>query len=271
MPDENTHGMIVAAAGQTAAGEQTIGQIVLPVDGPWIIHGLFGQIVSATATAAEATGGYMRFDAASGDIEPNPAPSKWPVICNGSALGATIDQMACALQMYDVNWVAPGRATINLIFNNTVAATVAPQIVMGILFGKAIPQKKPFLYCDTVRVTTNSAADTAIGTITLSERATRITGLMGVLLNDGVLTTAEELIGFFRLASDDINLVPAQYPFPMAYSAGLGALIQAGPWIPSGFISVDIPVIGGARINAFVDLNTAITTAAEVQVYIAYE
>jgi hypothetical protein len=271
MADENTHGLIVAAAGQTAAGEQTLGTVTLPADGPWIIHNVFGQIVSATATAAEATGGYMRFDAASGDISPNPAPSKWPVICNGSTLGATIDQGGCALQMYPVQWEAPGRATVSMIFNNTVAATVAPQIVMGILFGKSVPEPHPFRFCDTVRVTTNSAADTAIGTITLSEKATKITGLMGVLLNDGVLTTAEELIGFFRLASDDIDLVPAQFPFPMAYSAGLGALIQAGPWMPSGFIPVDIPVVGGARINTFVDLNTAITNAAEVQVYIAYE
>ena len=92
-----------------------------------------------------------------------------------------------------------------------------------------------------------------------------------MLINDGVLTTAEELIGFFRLASDDIDLVPAQYPFPMGYSAGLGALIMSGPFIPSDLIPVDIPVIGGARINCFVDLNTAVTTAAEVQVYIAYE
>jgi hypothetical protein len=271
MADENTHGLLFSGAGQTAAGEQVLGTLTLPADGPWIIHNVFGQIVSATATAAEATGGYMRFDAASGDIDPNPAPSKWPVISNGSALGATIDVQGCALQMYDVLWNAPGRATINCIFNNTVAATVAPQIVMGVLFGKSVPEKRRSLFCDTCRVTTNSAADTAIGTITLSEKAKRITGIMGVLINDGVLTTAEELIGFFRLASDDVNLVPAQYPFPMAYSAGLGALIMGGGFIPSGFIPVDIPVPGGARINCFVDLNTAVTTAAEVQVYLAFE
>ena len=140
MADENTHGLIIAAAGQTAAGEQTLGTLTLPADGPWIIHDVFGQIVSATATAAEATGGYMRFDAASGDVTPNPAPSKWPVICNGSALGATIDQSGCALQRFPCYGTAPGRATINCVFNNTVAATVAPQIVMGILFGKSVPE-----------------------------------------------------------------------------------------------------------------------------------
>lgn len=271
MPNDNTHGMIIAAAGQVAAGEQLLGTITLPAEGPWIIHNVFGQIVPVTPTAGEGVGGYMMFTAASGDINPNPAPSRWPVICNSASLGATLDQPCCALHMYPVNWEAPGRATINMIFNNTPAATAIPQIVMGILFGKSIPEKKPFLFCDTVRVQTNSAADTAVGTITLSEKATRITGLMGVIFLDGVLVTVQTLLGFFRLASDDIDLVPAQYPFPMAFGGGLGALIQGGPTFPKEFIPVDIPVVGGARINCFVDLNVATTNNAEVQIYIAYE
>jgi hypothetical protein len=271
MADENTHGLIVAAAGQVAAGEQILGTVTLPADGPWIIHNVFGQIVATTPTAAEGVGGYMRFDAASGDIDPNPAPSKWPVVSNSASLGATIDQSNCSLKMYPVNWQAPGRATINMIFNNTVAATAIPQIVMGIMFGKSIPEKKRFLFCDTVRVQTNSAADTAIGTITLSEKATRITGLMGLLFMDGVVTTVQSLLGFFRLASDDIDLVPAQYPFPMAIGGGLGALIQGPDVQNTAFLPVDIPVVGGARINCFVDLNVATTNNAEVHVYIAYE
>ncbi len=271
MADENTHGMIVTGASQTAAGEAVLGNIILPADGPWIIHHIFGQVANATATAAEAAAGYFRVEAASGDISPNPAPSRWPLIAGGSTLGATIDVQSCPLQIYPVNWTAPGRASINMIHNNTALSTVAQQLVLGIMFGKAIPEKKPMIYCDLVRVATNSAALTAIGQIVLSENATRITGIMGVLVSDGVLVTAEECIGFFQLQSDDINIVPAQYPFQMAYSAGLGALIQGGSWMGSSFLPVDIPVVAGARINAFVDLNTALTNAAEVQVYIAYE
>jgi hypothetical protein len=271
MPDENTHGLLIAAAGQAAAGELNLGTLTLPVDGPWIIHHIYGQVVNATGTAAEALTGYMRFDARSGDITPNPAPSRWPIVSNGGMLGATIDVQTCPLQMYPVNWTAPGRATIDCIFNNVGASTVAPQVVMGIIFGKTIPESNRHAFCDIMNTTITAAADTAVGTITLSEKATRITGIMGTLVQDGVLVTAEELIGFFRLASDDINLVPAQFPFPAAFSAGLGALIQGGPWPYSKFIDVDIPVIGGARINGFVDLNTAVTNPAQVAIYIAYE
>lgn len=271
MPDENTHGLIVAAAGQIAAGEQILGTITLPADGPWIIHNVFAQIAAVTPTAAEGLGGYFRFDAASGDVDPNPAPSKWPCIAYGATLGATIDQAVCELHNFPVLWNAPGRATINCIFNNTVAATAIPQIVMGIMFGKAVPTDKRFLFCDTVRVQTNSAADAAVGTITLSEKSTRITGLCGLLQMDGVVVTAQCLLGFFRLASDDIDLVPAQFPFTAAYSGGLGILIQGGNPIAANFLPVDIPVVGGARINCFVDLNVAVTNNAEVQIFIAYE
>ena len=271
MADENTHGMIVAAAGQVAAGEQNLGTLTLPADGPWLIHHIFGQIAATTPTAAEGVGGYMRFDAASGDISPNPAPSHWPVISNSASLGATIDQQSCPLAIYPVVWEAPGRATINCIFNNRVAATAIPQVVMGILFGKTRPEQKPFKFCDSVAVATNSAADTAVGTITLSEKATRILGVCGTLIMDGVVTTVQSLIGFFRLASDDLDLVPAQFPFPLAIGGGLGALIQGANHPPIQFLPVDIPVVGGARINCFVDLNVAVTNNAHVQVFIAYE
>jgi hypothetical protein len=79
------------------------------------------------------------------------------------------------------------------------------------------------------------------------------------------------LIGFFRLASDDVKLPPMQLPFNNVYGAGLGALIQGGNQGRIDYIPVDIPVQGGARINAFVDLNTAVTNAADCEIFIAYE
>lgn len=271
MPDENTHGMIVAAAAQAAAGELLIGQIILPADGPWLIHDVFGQIASVTHTTAESVGGYMRIRAASGDVTPNPAPSVWPVAANGSGLLVTGMQLGCALHKYPVLWEAPGRATIQFLFNNISGTAAAPQVVLGVLFGKTVPEIKRFLYCDQVQALINSAADTLIGTITLPEKATKITGVMGILAQDGLVVTAEELLGFFRLESDDINLAPSQFPFPLAFSAGLGAQIDPTPFPPLEFIPVDIPIVGGARIDCFCDLNTAVTTPANVQVFLAFE
>jgi len=271
MADDNTHGMIVAGAAQALAGELIIGQIVLPAGGPWLIHDVFGQVVSATHTTAEHVGGYMRIRAASGDITPNPAPSVWPVSAQGSGLLVTGDQLGCALHKYPVLWEAPGRATVEFIFNNISGTAVAPQVVLGILFGKTLPEVKRFLYCDQVRAAINAAADTLVGTITLPEKATKITGVMGVLAQDGLVVAGEELLGFFRLESDDANLVPSEFPFPLAFSAGLGAQITGSPFPPLSFIPVDIPVVAGARIDCYCDLNTAVTTVANVQVFLAFE
>lgn len=264
--------MIVAGAASIAAGDTNLGTIELPQrdSGSWLIHKIFCQVVHPTATAAEAVGGDLRLSPAQGEVTPNPAPSRIPVFSAGSSLGATIDVSPCPLQIYDVEYTASGQARIDLIYNNAIAATVAAQVVAGIMFGDERPVATPFNFIDRVRTTVTAAADTAIGTITLSQNATAIVGILGILQQDGVLTTAEELIGFFRMASDDVKLVPAQYPFNTVFSAGLGALIKGGDQGQIHFIPTNIPVPKGARIDCFSDLSTAVTTAADVEIFIAY-
>ena len=266
-----THGQIVTLAGGTAAGNTTIGSITLPAGGPWLIHDVHVQAAAATATAGEALIGTIEIDAASGDLTPSPAPALFPCLGSASFLGAVADVSSCPLSLFPVAWSAPGKATLNLIWNNPTTMTVAPIIQAGIMYGKTRPVVTPMPFCDRVRAAVTSAADTSVGTITLAEKAKRIVAICGILTQDGVLTTAEELIGFLRLASDDIELVPAQFPFNQVYSAGLGATIFNGAPSPIRFIPVDIPVPGGARIDCFVDLFTAVTNACEVQIFIGYE
>jgi hypothetical protein len=185
-------------------------------------------------------------------------------------LGATIDSSCNQTRVYDVEYEAAGKSVIDLIYHEQSAVTAATQVALGIIFGKTRPENVPFSFVDTVRAAVTSAADTSIGTITISEKATEIVAVGCVLAQDGVLTTGEELLGFFRLASDDVKMPPAQFPCGCGFSAGLGALInQAGMSMPY-MIPVKIPVTGGARIDCFIDLNTAVTNAAEVEIYIAY-
>lgn len=268
-----THSMIVTGAASAAAGDTTIGNIELPQreSGNWIIHHVFGQVVRATATAAESVGGHMRLSPTQGELEPHPAPSRFPLFESGSFLGATADVSVCPLHIYEVEYAATGQARIDLIYNNAIAATAGAQVVLGILFGDERPEKRPIRFVDRVRTTVTSAADTSIGTITLSQNAVRIVGVAGILQQDGVLVAGEELIGFFRLSSDDVKLVPAQYPFNAAFGAGLGVTIEGGNQPKIDFLPVDIEVPKGARIDCFVDLNTAVTNGADVEIFIAYE
>lgn len=269
--EENTHGMAAGLTGQAAAGEKTIATLTLPADGPWILHHVWAQVVAATQTAAESVGGYIKIESVAGDLEPNPAPAKYPIFAQGSLLGATARQVACPLQMYPIRFDAPGKAQLKLIFGSDLGDTVAPEVVCGIIFGKSVPEEKPLQFCDSVQANITVGTDTTVGTITLSERSTRITGVCGVAIQNGVITTVEELIGFWRMASDDINLIPAQFPFAAAFNGGLGALIGPADMPPYKFIPVDIPVPSGARVNIFCDLNTAVTNAADIHIFLAYE
>lgn len=268
---EGTHGMVLAHALATTAIETSLGTITLPADGPWTVFGVWCQAVDATATAAESLSGFIKIESVAGDLEPNPAPAKFPMQGHGSFLGATGDQGMCPLEIFPVEYSCPGKAQLSLKVTQDDACTAAPQAIAGILFGRGIPDKRRIKFCDSVQTTVTSASDTSVGTITLSEGASRIVGIQGQLLQSNVLTAGEEVLGFFRIASDDVNVVPLQLPFNCAWGAGVGALINTvgTPHFP--FIDVDIPVVAGARLDCYVDLNTAVTNAATVRIFVAYE
>jgi len=264
------HGSVLASAAGTAAGDTDLGDITLPAGGPWKITGMWGQVAPATGTAAELIGGYLQLQSKSGDISPDPNPCKVPVPKMGSFLGATGDRQHCPLVVYPLDFEAAGKSVIDLIYHQDIACTVAPQVVAGILYSSKDSEPEIPRYCDRVRTTVTANTDTSIGTITLSEKATKIVGITCELTQDGVLVAGEELLGFFRLSSDDMNLVPAQFPSTMAWGAGLGATIGGGSPAPVMPVPLDIEVPGGARIDCFVDLNTAVTNAAQASVSIFY-
>ena len=228
------------------------------------------QVVQATGTVAEAISGSFILGSVSGDITPDPAPGTYPITAGGSRLGATSDVMTCPLEVYPTNLSAMGKAAISLSFVNHLGNAVAPQCAAGIIFSKQIPAVTPLVFSDVVSGAITANTETQLGTITISEKATRLVGIKATLMQDGVLVTAEELIGTIRIASDDVDLTPGQFPFSAAHGAGLGALITGGMSFPTPYIALDSPLEGGSRIDCFAILNTAVTNAASAQVAIAY-
>lgn len=271
--EADTHAQAVAGAASTAAGDTIVSgaAITLPAGGPWKIFQVWCQVAAATATAADGFGGHFRLNASSGDLEPNPAPSRFPTGQGGSFLGATNDQRMNPLNLIDVEYEAAGKAVIEFIYNEATAQTVANQVVGGIIFGKTRPVNEPIRFIDRVRAQQTAVADTLLGTITISEKATQITHVGCTIAQDNVITAGEELLGYFRLDSDDMDLAPAQYPCSAAFSAGLGALISQTQFCVPKLIPVIMPVIGGARVNCYIKLNTAVTNAAEVEIFVAYK
>ncbi len=272
MAADSSHGLVRVAATVATVVETQIGaDIQVPVRaGGWMINDISGQVVRQTASPAVSIGGTMRIFAPSGDLTPDPAPAHRPVYESGSLLNTTSGVSACPIWRYPTEINASGLATIELFSTNAIASAVAPIWAVGVHFAPAIVVPQRPLFGEFVRATQSALARTLVGTITLSEKAQKITEIMGIISQDGVLTTAEELIGFFDLASDDIELAPSQWLFNTAFGAGIGATIASGYHSVRNPYLVDIPVVGGARIDCSITLTTAVTNPADVMIYIGY-
>lgn len=269
----STHALAVTGTGGTSALAQTqIGSdITLPAGGPWTIFGLWGQVAKVSTIPDQGTGGALIIRSLSGDITPDPAPGTYPMIGTPVSESANVAISAVPLNIYKMNLSAAGKSVIRLDYLNQLAITTGSIVAGGIIFGDSIPENKPLLFCDGVRASFASAAETSIGTITLAEKATKIVGIFCDLNKGDAATAGEAIMATVRLDSADVMLPPAQYPCNRAFNASDGTAVGQSSVAQSQFIAVDIPVVGGARINVFATTTVSVTGNADVQVYLAYE
>lgn len=267
-----THGLITTGTGGTAAEAKTqIGSnLTMPAGGPWEIQYIWGQVARSAGVANEGTGGHLIIDALSGDLDPDPAPGKYPMMGSAVQSSANAQVGVMPLNLWRVSWQAAGKAVISLSYQNQLAITAAPNVAAGVIFGDEPPADAPLVFCDGVYESFAATAETSIGTITLSEKATRIVGLLAVLQKGDAVTVDEEILATVRLTSDDVSLAPAQFPCCFAYNPADGT--PAGnPSMPQAqFIPMNIPVPGGGRVQAYATTTGSVTGNADVRVYLAY-
>lgn len=272
MAAPSSHGLVRVAATVATVVETQIGtNLELPTqDSGWALNELTMYVARQTATGPENTGGSIRMQSDSGDMTPDPAPSRWPVYSDDSFLGATAPVGICPLHRYPIELSAAGKGDIGFYATNSIADTAAPIYGVGLHFAPEIIVPKRPRFSNFVRGLQTSAVRTQIGTITLSEKATEITAILGILSQNGTLTTGEELIGFFDLSSEDVEVIPSQWLFNDVAGAGIGATIGGKIHFPPNPHQVFIPVPGGARIDCFVTLTTAVTNPADVMICLMY-
>ena len=268
-----THGLAVRGTGGTAALATTqIGSdITLPAGGPWIIHGVWAQVAKVTTIPDQGTGGDLIVSAVSGDLEPDPAPGTYPLIGAPGNPSANEGIAAVPLNIWETNWTAAGKAVIRLNYRQQLAISTASALAAGIIFSDAIPERRPLRFVDVVRGSFASATEQSLGTITVAEKATRIVGLLADLNKGDAVTAAEAIMATIRLDSDDIKLPPAQFPCNRAFDAADGTPVGPSGVAQSQFIPLDIPVVGGSRINVFAITTQSVTGNADLNVYLAYE
>lgn len=271
MAADSSHGQVIVAAGVATVANTRLGEFTVPArEGGWTMNHVMGQLVPITNTPAEAVNGFFGFTTPTGNFEPSPDPSRFLVAAQSSCLGAVADVPTCPLHRYDIENKIAGNALVGIAVELAIAAATAPIWAVGVHYAPDIVVPKRAFWCDRVRTTVTAAARTLVGRITLSERASEIVGIMGHLIQDGVLVTAEELIGFYDLVSDDVSLQPSEWLFNQAFGAGLGATINGGQIAPPMPHPVSIPVPGGAKIDCFVTLETAVTNGADAEIMILY-
>lgn len=268
-----TYAIARTGTGGTAALATTqIGaNLTLPAGGPWIIHNIWGQVAKRTTVPNEGTGGVLLLNSVSGDINPDPAPGQWPLVGACVSESANCNLAPVPLNLWDTVLNGAGKAQLSLSYINQLAITTASRVACGIIFGDTIPERRRAPFCAYVQDSFASASEQQIGSITLAEKATRITGFMAVLNKGDAATAAEECMATIRLGSQDVKLPPSQYPCNMAFNASDGTAVGQAGMPQSQFIPVDIPVIGGAVIDVFATTTISVTGNADVSVYLAYE
>ncbi len=268
-----THAQAVTGTGGTTALAATqIGSIIsLPAGGPWIIFGIWGQVVKASTVPNEGTGGTLLINSVMGDLSPDPAPGRYPLIGACVSESANAALAAVPLNIWPVNWQAAGKAQITLTYINQLAITTGSLVAAGILYGDSVPAIKPLVFSDVVRASFASAAEQSIGQITLAEKATKIIGILCDLNKGDVPSAGEAILATVRLSSSDVKMSPAVFPCNRAFNASDGTAVGQSATPMSNFIPLDITVKGGARIDVFATTTISVTGNADVQVYLFYE
>jgi hypothetical protein len=268
-----THGLLVTGTGGTTADSRTqIGSnIVLPAGGPWIIHGVWSLIAKDTTVPNEGDGGVLELNSFSGDLDPDPAPGLFPLIgpCISESANSAIS--ANPLQFWKTRLTAAGKAVVQFFYLNDQALTTGSDIAAGIIFGDNEPEERPIVFVDSVQDEWAAATENTIGTITLSEKATRITGILADVNKVDAATAGEPCLVTVRLKSDDIMLPPAQYPGSRAFNASDGTAVGQSSTPLARFIPLDIPVTGGSRIDVYGTSTASVTGNCSCRVFIMYE
>jgi hypothetical protein len=268
-----THAQAQTGTGNTTARaiSQIGSDITLPAGGPWTIFGIWGQVAKITTVPNEGTGGELIFRALSGDLTPDPAPGIYPMVGTAGSSSVNMYNAQFGLNIWPVNWSAAGKSVISLSYRQQLAITSASITAGGILFGDTVPPVRPLKFCDSVQASFASAAEQTIGTITLAEKATRIVGVMADLNKGDATTAAEPMLATVRLASDDVKMPPFVFPCARGFNAADGTAVGGPSSGMQPFIPVDIPVVGGARIDIFATSTQSITGNIDLAVYLAYE
>lgn len=245
--------------------------IILPAGGPWLIYDIWHQSLITLEDGFISTSGFIHLRSISGDIQPDPSPGQFPVSNHFITFAGAIESDLDFINHSKTRLLAPGKSQISL--NHVADKTITPETIysVGILFDKSIPLSRHSPWSARAAKFVSTNRETLLGTIILSEGSKRITSAYFDLFVPSGMFINESLIAQFRLDSDDIEITPAVFPSFRAYTRLGGGFLNFSIASVQTPIILDIPVLGGSRIDVFVTLFVATSTPVLAQGFLTYE
>lgn len=245
--------------------------IVLPANGPWLIHGIWGVTLWSNPTNDNPILGSIGIQSITGDLTPDPTPALFPLPVQQTNTVNDTNILPIPIQIHPINFKAPGNSQISLVTEYIAAGgSIALAHMGGIIFSHNQPQTIPIQRTAMLYKIVVSGAETCLGIIQLPESADLLISISTIACFAAAPVANEPLIGFIRLQSDDEALQPAEFPISFALSgpAGLVRINLTPP--PVLTIPLDTQVPPGSRISVYATFPAWVTTSIHVKCYLNY-
>lgn len=123
--------------------------------------------------------------------------------------------------------------------------------------------------CKVQSSTLTASGDTTktlIDTVTVPQGVKKLVGVVHQHAGAATLTSGEPVTGLFELESDDLPMVPMQFP-----TATIDILTSGACALNPFIWPVDVPVVPGSRIKGYITMDMAQTGALKSRFTLIYE
>lgn len=245
--------------------------IILPANGPWVIHGIWGVAVWPSPSGQNPILGSIGIQSLTGDLLPDPTPALFPFPVQQVTTINAQGLLPTPIQIHPTYFKAPGSSQVQMVAE--FEGPVGPNNIRfmgGILFSTNPPRDLPIQRTAVLRTQVSSAAETALGIIQLPESADLLISYSALAAWLLPPLTTEPLIGHIRLQSDDERLQPAEYPFSFALMGATTANPINDTLPPVLTVPLDTKVLPGSRISVFCTFPAWLNTTINVTFYLNY-
>lgn len=266
-------------AGGTVAGTFGTAQtITLGADARRVI-GFSSVGVDATYTTLEGSSQIMRINSSDLGLS-NQDFLTGPIV--GSGPGTNSFGQPGQVEILPFDAKAGGNENIALAFAPAGLSTVAKLFEASVIYAdqEGAPmdwkQRYPFTVAfgggQVSRTTVTATTRTNVGNVTIPAWAREIVGFKGMVVKSGALTTLEETLGFWEIATTIKGTDPQNWPSNTGFGAPLGTPVGSGQWLNMvPYTPLYIPMTGrNETVSPFFNLRTTSTAAVQLAFAIAY-